>query len=271
MRLYQMATHYIYCDSRDAAVANGVCDFTISLPENLELGPSTTYRIDQFRMVNALPNITNTNCYLYIRFPDSSVKVASLDQGYFSAQGLTQMMPKVLDRLVGGWGVSWDSQQNTLEIRNNSVTFRLLTDSELATGNYNAQINWGTDCNASQLQPNSFNAIIQNYVGSTVITDNHSHKVRFIDVQAYDYLTLRSKRLSSNRVTSARNEHDILLKIPIDVAYGNPITASTPNIDSLMIGRTLHKTLDFQLCDRLGNVLTTLFDPAISFTLVLYG
>ena len=135
-----------------------------------------------------------------------------------------------------------------------------------------ANIRWGTDADASPQQPNSFNAVIQNFANATAIIDRFSIKTRFIDLQAYDvYLTLRSKRLSSTNAKSARNEHDIILKIPIDVAYGLPVRASTPGFDTLLVGRTLHKTLDFQITDRLGQVITTLYDPIISFILVLYG
>jgi hypothetical protein len=79
------------------------------------------------------------------------------------------------------------------------------------------------------------------------------------------------KRLSSTNAKSARNEHDIILKIPIDVAFGLPVRAETPGFDTLLVGRTLHKTLDFQICDRQGNVIQTLYDPIVSFILVLYG
>jgi hypothetical protein len=261
----------VYCDSRDAVTRNGACDFTISLPENLELGPSTTYRIDHFRMIHAMPNITNKNCYIYIRTPNGAVMTVSLDQGYYTAQTLATMMRDDLNFAAAGWSCTWDSTQNTFEIRNNNFAWRFLTDAELATGNYDVQIKWGVDVDATPLQPNSFNSILQNFAGTSSIITANSFKVRFLNLQAYDYVTLRSKRLSSNHVKSSRNEHDILLKIPINVAYGNVMTASTPNIDSLKVGRTLHKTLDFQICDRMGNVITSLYDPSISFTLVLYG
>jgi hypothetical protein len=93
----------------------------------------------------------------------------------------------------------------------------------------------------------------------------------FADLQPYSYLQLRSKRLASKNVISVRNEHDILLKIPLDVAYGNIIRAETPGFDSIVVGRTLHRNLDFSITDYKGNVVETLYDTRISFILVLYG
>ncbi len=75
-----MATHYIYVDNREALVKNGPCDFTIVLPEDLNL-QNASYRIDQFRMVNALPNIDANNCNLYV-LRGGSVSVVMLATGY---------------------------------------------------------------------------------------------------------------------------------------------------------------------------------------------
>ncbi len=115
------------------------------------------------------------------------------------------------------------------------------------------------------------NSLLQNYSGTLASTTATSFVCPFIDIQSHDYLTLRSKRLASRNVMSVRHESDILLRVPIDVAFGEIINANTSWSESVSIGRTLHKTLDFQVTDRLGNVITTLYDPVISFILVLYG
>ena len=82
---------------------------------------------------------------------------------------------------------------------------------------------------------------------------------------------MRSKRLASHKVTSVRSEHDIILKASVDVAFGEIIRARTPNFDSIHLGRTPHRALDFQITDRFGKPIPYLYDPRISFTIVFYG
>ena len=265
-----MTTHYVYVDSRDAVVSTNNTAFTIQLNENLDLGPDTTYRIDNFRMINSMPNITVQNQNMYVHI-NGSVHVVPLPPGNYSADGLTQIMPAQLDSYAGGgWGVYHDSKQNTFKITN-STAFHLVNDAELANGTYVPQ-GGAWPSGASNIKPLSFNSILGNYANNpaTEIT-SFQFMTKFVDLQIYDYVQLRSKRLASHKVTSVRSEHDILLKAPVDVAFGEIIRAATPNFDSIHLGRTPHKTLDFQITDRFGQPIPYLYDPRISFTVVFYG
>jgi hypothetical protein len=265
-----MTTHYVYVDSRDAVHSNGNTDFLVQLNENLQLGPDTTYRIDSFRMVNSMPNITTQNQNMYVHI-NGSVHVVPLPPDNYSAQALTQVMSAQLGSYAGsGWNVSFDSGQNSFKIKN-STAFYLVTDAELAAGTYTPQGNaWPSG--ASKTKPLSFNSILGNYSGNPARSvTSFEYLNKFLDLQIYDYVQLRSQRLASHKVTSARSEHSILLKADVNVAFGEIIEAKTPNFDSIHLGRTPHKALDFQITDRVGAPIPFLYDPRISFILVLYG
>lgn len=255
-------------DSRDAIQKNGNTDFLIQLNENLELGPDTTYRIDSFRMVNSMPNITEKNQNLYVHI-SGSTHVVPLPPGNYTAAGLTQIMPAQLDSYAGsGWGVTWDSGQNRFKI-SNSASFHLVNDAELAAGTYTPS-SWPSG--ASRSNPLSFNSILGNYANNPALDITATYwQTKFLDLQIYDYVQLRSQRLASHKVTSSRSEHSILLKADVNVAFGEIIEAQTPNFDSIHLGRTPHKALDFQITDRFGAPVPFMYDPRISFVLVLYG
>jgi len=265
-----MTTHQVHIDARSAVLNSKNSSFTVQLNENLQLGPDTTYRIDQFRMVNAMPNITIQNQNMYVHI-NGSVHVVPLPPGYYSAQGLTQIMPAQLDSYAGnGWGVTWDSTQNFFRITNNTA-FHLVNDAELAAGTYVPQGNaWPSGASASN--PLSFNAMLGNYANNPALDISSTvYQSRFLDLQIYDYVQLRSTRLASNRVTDVNSSHNICLKVDVNVAYGEVITASSPNFDSIHLGRTPHRVLDFQITDRFGQPIQFLYDPKISFILTLYG
>ena len=218
-------------------------------------------------MVHSIPTVTHLNHYIYVLEPGQHVRVVAIPNGYYSADKLTQILPAALDVVSHDWGCTYDGSTNTFQISNSSFSFRFLTDKELSDLSYSG-ISYPSD--ATPDNPKSFNHILQNYAGSSASTGATSYTF-FADLQPFSYLQLRSKRLSSKNVISARNEHDILLKIPLDVAYGDIIKAETPGFDSITVGRTLHRNLDFSITDYLGNVIETLYDTRISFILVLYG
>ena len=265
-----MTTHYVYVDSRDATFSKNNTEFTIQLNENLTLGPDTTYRIDDFRMVNSMPNSTLENQYLWVRV-GGNTKWVPLPTGYITAQSLAGIISSQLSAYAGGgWSVSYDQTQNALRITN-SNSFYMVTDAELADGTYVPERGvWPSG--ASKDKPLSFNALIGNYSGNPARNVTHNeYRIEFLDLQIYDYVFLRSKHLASHKVTSVRSEHDICLKAHVNVAFGEIITASTPGFDSIHLGRTPHRALDFQITDRFGKPIPYLYDPRISFTLVFYG
>ena len=146
-----------------------------------------------------------------------------------------------------------------------------MNDAELAAGTYVPQ-GYAWPAGASASNPLSFNSILGNYANNAALDITSTvWQTKFLDLQIYDYVQLRSQRLASRRVTSTRSEHSIALKIDVNNAFGEIISSSTPNFDSIPIGRTPHKTLDFQITDRFGTPIPFLYDPRISFVLVLYG
>jgi len=153
-----MATHQVHIDARSAVLNTNNSSFTVQLNENLHLGPDTTYRIDAFRMVNSMPNITPQNQNMYV-FINGATYVVPLPPGYCSANGLTQIMPPQLNTYAAGssgWGVTWDSSSNFFKIMNNSA-FHLVNDAELAAGTY-APSSWPSGASAT-------NPLVQRHPG----------------------------------------------------------------------------------------------------------
>ena len=260
-------THYVYVDNRDREPGGTASNFTVSLPSNLELGPTCSYRIDNFRVVNSFETITSANRYIYSLEPGYNLRIVSLALGYYSASELEGVIRNALNSVSHDWSVQHDSANNSLVIYNPSFQYRFITDAEMAAGTYHPGT-WPSGCSASN--PCSFNAILQNYAGSQAITDSHTFTTPYLNLQRYDYIQLRSKRLSSPNVTSARSDHDVLLKIDLDVPVNSVVNASTPNFDSIQCGRVPHKTLDFTITDRFGTPVD-MQDGTCNFILVLYG
>ena len=260
-------THYVYVDNRDRVPGGSASDFTIALPSNLELGDTCTYRIDQFRIVNSFETITSKNRYIYSLEPGMNLRVVSLGLGYYSASELEGVIRNALNAASHEWSVNYYSANNSLVIHNPSFQYHFITGAESAAGTYHPGA-WPSGCSASN--PCSFNAILQNFAGSAAVTDSHTYTTPYLNIQRYDYVQLRSSHLSSPHVTSARMDHDVLLKIDLDVPVGQVVNVKTPGLDSLQCGRVPHRTLDFQITDRFGAVVS-MQDGTCNFILVLYG
>ena len=54
---------------------------------------------------------------------------------------------------------------------------------------------------------------------------------------------------------SSRGEKDILCRIDMNAPFGDLLTASTPLNQSIVVGGGASEVLDFQITDRLGNVV----------------
>ena len=236
-----MATVFCYIDSNDR-VAGTSGNFTIQLPEPVQLSEESKLRVDQVRLINGFLTVSGANDHFYWIDSSLTLRSTTLSHGWFSAINLASNFKAALP---SGFNVTYNQALNSLTI-SNSASFVVPTDDDLAS--WPAWPFAGT----SQGNPRSCNALLNNPGGTTT---NTSYTIPFVTVSPYDFLFLRSQRLASQMSISARGEHDILCRIDVNQPFGGLLTGGTPTLEALILGAGTVHTLDFQLTDRYGNIV----------------
>ena len=240
-----MATVFAYIDSSDR-VAGSAGNFTIQLPEPVQLFQESKLRVDQVRLINGFLTVSGANDRFYWLDSTPALRSATLSHGWFSAINLASNFKAALP---SGFSVTYNQALNSLTI-SNSAGFTVPTDADLAT--------WSAPwpfAGTSPRNPCSCNTLLNNPGGIVTAT---SYTIPFVTVSPYDYLFLRSKRLASQMCISARGQHDILCRIDVNQPFGGLLTGGTPLQEALILGEGTISAIDFQLTDRLGNIV----DPA---------
>jgi hypothetical protein len=254
-----MSTVFCYIDSRDRC-SGSASDFQVQLMEPVQLFTESKLRVDQIRLVNSFltVDVNNQNVYL---LEGSSVRVATLPLGWYNAINLSSVIASSLSGGGHTYNTSYNQSTNALTISCSSA-FSILTDAQLQYLS-----NWPGPSGTSQAVPMSFNDILQN---TTAANPNTSFHIAFVNVSPYDYLFLRSRRLASDHCMSARGEHDVLARIDVDSAFGGLLTGGTPLQEALLVGSGTLRNIDFQLTDRLGNVVP-LNEGSLTFQLTFFN
>ena len=250
-----MATVFCYIDSNDR-VAGTPGNFTIQLPEPVQLHEDSKLRIDQVRLNNSFLTVSSANDRFYWMDASLTLRSATLSHGWFSAINLSNNFKAALP---SGFTVTYNQALNSLKI-SNSAGFVIPTDEDLA-----AWPVWPF-AGVSQSNPRSCNGLLNNPGGTSTGT---SYTVPFVTVSPYDFLFLRSQRLASQMCISARGEHDVLCRIDVNQPFGGLLTGGTPTLEALVVGGGTISTLDFQLTDRLGNIVNEV-QGSLTFQLTFF-
>jgi hypothetical protein len=251
-----MSTVFCYIDSNDR-VAGTPGNFTIQLPEPVQLFQESKLRVDQIRLINSFLTVSSANDHFYWFDSTPTLHSATLSHGWFSAINLAS---NIKASLPGSFSVTYNSALNSLTI-SNPADFTLPTDDDLAT--------WSAPWPFAGTSPSnlrSCNGLLNNPGGTAT---NKSYTIPFVTVSPYDFVFLRSQRLASQMCISARGEHDVLARIDVNQPFGGLLTGGTPLMESLVIGQGTIHTLDFQLTDRLGNIINQV-QGSLTFQLTFF-
>ncbi len=247
-----MTTIFVYVDAKDRE-SGSTSDFVISLAggDTINFTENTRLRIDGLRVVNAFATVTPLNRYLYVREPGNDFRIIILQTGYFNAYNLSRM---IADNFGPSYNVHYTDSTNGIDIsRFDNQGFHIYTDAELLQrGNSN---------------PQSFNEMLRNPQGAYV--NNSSFHCIFVTTCPYDYIFLRSSRLTSDLSLCTGGARDVLPRIPIHAAFGDVIVANTPWDESLPIGGGPLSACDFRVTDRF-NAVVDLVEGSLSFQLTFF-
>jgi len=239
----------VYVDSR-ARTSGTDSAFEIELRESLHLDDHGV-RVDSIRFTNSFLT-TDLGRFVYYKDGAGSLDVFTLPQQAYTGTGLAAALQTVTGRTT-----SYSDLTNTIT-QHVTVGQEWLSDAQLAT--YSS----GFPAGASASAPRSINQIL----GDSRINAGTGHlEWYFVKMAPYDYVFLRSRRLTVENSHDPKGRHDVLATIPLTQGVGKVEEGKSPDGVYYRLARDLTlRTVDFQITDYLGNVVDLRGRP-VSFKL----
>ena len=133
----------------------------------------------------------------------------------------------------------------------NSITQTITTGQEWLSDVALKAYSTGFPAGASSTDPRSLNGVLGD---SSSVTGNLVFN--FVKMSPYDYLFLRSRRLTVENSHDPNGRHDVLLKSMLVKGIGGMETASSPDGVYMRLSRDMTlRAIDFQLTDFRGNLV----------------
>ena len=269
----------VYIDS-SYKVSGTSSDFTIDLPETVQLEDKMLCQIHEVSIPHSWYSINSTN-NLYFRhqiIPPGVIagityRKITIPEGKYNAVDLAQTIEIALNLLVdtvdrpNTYSLLYNNSTNKITFSSNYATaiFVVLTDGEIApvAGVFSDPV----DVN----NLNSINRVIGN---TTPATDAYTNVVpytaNFIDLVPFKSLYLHCNEISNyNQLTVAGNS-SIVKKINVSVPYLGIINDNElSNVDYIDVSSKILRRLNFRLTNHLNQVIN-LNGVDISFTLTFF-
>ena len=270
----------VYIDS-SYKVSGTSSDFTIDLPETVQLEDNMLCQIHEVSIPHSWYSINSTNNNLYFRhqiIPPGVIagityRKITIPEGNYNAVDLAQTIEIALNLLVdtvdrpNTYSLPYNNSTNKITFSSNYATaiFVVLTDGEIApvAGVFSDPV----DVN----NLNSINRVIGN---TTPATDAYTNVVpyttNFIDLVPFKSLYLHCNEISNyNQLTVAGNS-SIVKKINVSVPYLGVINDNElSNVDYIDVSSKILRRLNFRLSNHLNQVIN-LNGVDISFTLTFF-
>ena len=227
----------LYVDSR--AKSGGLSDasFEIDLRESVHLD-SHGMRIDNLRVTNCWLT-TELGKYIYFKDGSGGIQYYSVPEQAYNGSSLAAALQTATGRTT------------TYNPDDNSVTMSItagqewLSDAELKT------YSTGFPAGATASAPLSLNTILGDATAGANLVWS------FIKMAPYDYLFLRSRRLTVENSHDPSGRHDVLCQIPLVKGIGAVETGKTPDGVYMKLPTDLTlRTVDFYLTDWKGAVIS---------------
>ena len=227
----------IFVDSRDRSSGTS-SDFSMALPQTLSLPSGSQGRIDDLRLPNAIPTISDANNKIEVlmngTYSQRTMQNGNCNQG----SDLAQKINSALVTISGGWYVGYDT--TTL-----AVTITCSNDFTFTGGTFMQQL-----LNRPYVRP-----------------DNRSYIFQYVPLQGLDICYLCCPNFSHADNVGPKHASDVLCAIPITVGYGAVQHYSMSNSVFIDLPAVTTQQLSFQLRDRDYNIVNSYAN--ISFTLTI--
>ena len=210
--------------------------FSIDLRESLNLGDHGV-RVDSCQFSNSFYT-TDLGANLYYK-NGATFQSYTIPERAYTGTALAAAM-----QAATGRSTSYDPDTNAIT-QTITATQEWLSDDALTA------YSTGFPVGASATDPRSLNSILGN---SSSVTGNLVFS--FVKMNPYDYLFLRSRRLTVENSHDPFGRHDVLLKIMLVKGIGGIETASSPDGIYMRLSRDMTlRNIDFELTDFKGNVV----------------
>ena len=234
----------IFVDSRDRSSGTST-DFSMALPQTLSLSSGHQGRIDDLRLPNAIPTISDSNGWIDV-LQNGIYYYLRLDNGQcYTGAELADRIRRVLQGgdgigqgVPGSWTVSYNDRMMDLSIISN---------------------------NAFEFTGGSFMKNLLNRPFTR--NSDKEYLFRFVPLQALDMCYLCSPNFSHADNVGPKHSSDVLCAIPFTVGYGSVQHYSMSNSVFFDIPACTLQQLSFQLRDRDYNIVNSVAN--ISFTLTI--
>ena len=270
----------VYIDS-SYKVSGASSDFTIDLPETVQLEENMLCQIHEVSIPHSWYSINTTNNNLYFRhqiIPPGVIagityRKITIPEGNYTAVDLAQTIEIALNLLVDSgdrpntYSLHYNNSTNKITFSSNYATaiFVVLTDGEIApvAGVFSDPV----DVN----NLNSINRVIGNTTPSTdAYTNVVPYTTNFIDLVPFKSFYLHCNEISNyNQLTVAGNS-SIVKKINVSVPYSGIINDNElSNVDYIDVSSKILRRLNFRLTNHLNQVINS-NGVDISFTLTCF-
>ena len=270
----------VYIDS-SYKVSGTPSDFTIDLPETVQLEDNMLCQIHEVSIPHSWYSINSTNNNIYWRhqvIPPGVIagityRKVTIPEGNYTAVDLAQTIQIAINLLVdtgdrpNTYSLSYNTSTNKFTISSNYATaiFVLLTDGEVAplAGSFSDPV----DIN----NLSSMNRVIGNTTPATdAYTNVAPYTSNFVDLVPFKSLYLHCNEISNyNQLTVAGNS-SIVKKINVTVPYLGVINDNElSSVDYIDVSGNMLRRLNFRLTNNLNQVVN-LNNVDISFTLTFF-
>ena len=270
----------VYIDS-SYKVSGTSSDFTIDLPETVQLEDNMLCQIHEVSIPHSWYSINSTNNNLYFRhqiIPPGVIagityRKITIPEGNYNAVDLAQTIEIALNLLVdtvdrpNTYSLHYNTSTNKITFSSNYATaiFVVLTDGEIAPV---------ANVFSDPVDVNNLNSINRVIGNTTPATDAYTNVVpyttNFIDLVPFKSLYLHCNEISNyNQLTVAGNS-SIVKKINVSVPYLGVINDNElSNVDYIDVSSKILRRLNFRLSNHLNQVIN-LNGVDISFTLTFF-
>jgi hypothetical protein len=227
----------IFVDSRDRSSGTST-NFSMSLPQTLSLESGHQGRIDDLRLPNAIPTISEANNILELTIGSTSYSKELTKGQVNSGDDLATKIRQQLAATTGTWTVTYDASLMTLTL---SCSYPFV----LTGGSFGKQL-----LSRPYERP-----------------DGSTYKFLYVPLQGLDMAYLCCSNFSHADNVGPKHSSDVLCAIPITAPYGSVQHYSMSNDVWFNVPAVTTQHLSFQLRDRDWNIVNSVAN--ISFTLTI--
>ena len=270
----------VYIDS-SYKVSGTSSDFTIDLPETVQLEENMLCQIHEVSIPHSWYSINSTNNNLYFRhqvIPPSVIagityRKITIPEGNYTAVDLAQTIEIALNLVYdtgdrpNTYSISYNTSTNKYTFSSNyaTVIFVVLTDGEVAPV---ANV-FSDPVDVNNLQ--SINRVLGNTTPATdAYTNVAPYTTNFVDLVPIKNVYLHCNEISNfNQLTVAGNS-SIIKKINVTVPYLGVINDNElSSVDYIDVSGKMLRTLNFRLSDNFNQTIN-LNGVEVSFTLTFF-